>query len=181
MAARSDQLTSADCRGLADLHIRCLPDSLVSKLGRRYAEAFYRYIARSRQEFAFVHREAGQILSACILSLSPKTLDRRLVTGTSLLFFAALRMLRLPMGKPVTKPMPQKRLSAGGAPGDGGTALDSAPEVILLYTAAESRNRSLGSAVLERCESFLFAQGLRHYTVKAPSSTLVSRHRLQFK
>lgn len=164
--ASFDELSTADCRSLAALHVRCLPDSLISRLGRGYAEAFYRYVRRSRQEFAFLHRQAGQITSAGVLSLQPRTLQRRLATGTPLLLWAALRLFHLPVGKILKEMFRARPPAKPETTGDGDAALDQAPELALLFTAPEARGRGLATALLARCERFLAAQGYRQYVIK---------------
>lgn len=166
LTTSSDELTTTDCSLLAALHIHCLPDSLVSHLGYSYAKSFYRYIRRSQQEFIFVHRNAGQIVSACVLSLSPKTLDRRLIKYTPLLLWVPFRLFRLPVGK-IVKAILQPKLPAMlGTSVRSSVTFDRVPEVILIFTAPEARSRGFGSALLDRCESFLLGQGYHHYIIK---------------
>lgn len=162
----SDKLTKADCCSLALLHVRCLPDSLISRLGYGYAKAFYRFISNSRCEFLFVRREAGEIVSACILSLSPKTLATRLLTRTSALLRAPLRVFRLPVGGIMKSVCLRLWFRANRSMRGGSSTKESAPEVVLIFTAPEARCRGLGSTLLHRCERFLLTRGHRYYVIK---------------
>jgi ribosomal protein S18 acetylase RimI-like enzyme len=154
----SEQLTETDCRRLAALHVECLPDSLVSRLGRRYAVAFYRYLSRSDHERVFVHREDGRIASACVLSLRPQTLARRLALGTPLLWFAPRLLAGLLWAN-----VPARQAARTAQRGDPGRGL---PEVTHVFTAPEARGRGAASALLDHCEEFLLRQDHSRYVTK---------------
>jgi hypothetical protein len=64
-----DLMSGKDCRRMADLHCRCLSDSMVSRLGRGYAASFYRYVERSETESAFVYRRHGFAMPECTVQL----------------------------------------------------------------------------------------------------------------
>ena len=153
-------LTSTDCLQLTEVHLECLPDSLVSRLGRRYTRAFYRYINLSHNEHVFVERDAERIVSGCVLSLDPGTLMRRLAFGSPLMWFAVLGVLRPSI----------LRLLVGslgrGEPASQYRVLHSSPEVILMFTAQRARDRGAGSLLLGECERFLTARGYGQYLVR---------------
>ena len=158
-----DTLTKSECIDLADLHIRSLPGSFVTRLGAHFAGSFYRYIQRSRLEFLFVSRINQRLASACVLSLSSDSLPWRLVWHTSILFWAAFRPLRLPLAKSVRGKL------QSGADGDDAEqyhAPKDLPELILIFTDAEARGRGLGRSLLGRCEDFLRSRGIKGYFVK---------------
>ncbi len=155
-----DPLSSADRSRLAALHCECLPDSLVSELGRGYAEAFYRYVSRSPEEWVFVLREGERIISGCVLSLSPKTLRRRLLLHTPLLLYAVPWAL----GRLGRK---QAKVHSGPSAQTGQDPVPShLPELILVFTSPECRSRGAGAALIAQCERSLAAQGYSEYLVR---------------
>ena len=150
----------ADVPRLAALHGECLPDSLVWRLGPSYTRAFYRYLARSGRERVLVARVGGRVVGACVLSLDPGSLTRRLALRTPLLP-AALRGLFRPG-------VARSLLGTGGrAPADGrDDPPRGLPEVLLIFTAAEARGRGVGSSLLAACERSLADRGLAAYVVR---------------
>jgi GNAT superfamily N-acetyltransferase len=151
-------LTESDIETLAELHRQCLPESLVSQLGHRFARSFYRYIRRSEQELIVMHRQDEHIAGACVLSLSPSTLDRRLVFNSALLLSAVLRLHRLPLLKMCA--LERKSTSQGDS------RRETLPEVILIFTAPEMRGKGIGLKLLTECERKLSSDGLDRYVVR---------------
>src|ERR1051325_8644113 len=148
-----------DCCRLAALHCECIADSMVTRLGRSYAEAFYRYVSRSTEERVFVLRDAAEIFRGCVLTLSPKTLRRRLLIHTPLLWYAIPWLCRKLLAKRRPARLSQESdLPVGSMP--------DLPELILLFTAPGSRNQGAGAALLAQCEQFLAGQGSGEYLVK---------------
>ncbi len=154
-----NELSARDCCKLAALHRECLPDSLVSELGGGYTKSFYRYLSRSEREKVFVLRDGQEVMSACVLSLEPNTLTRRLVLRTSLLACAAARLLVHPLGM-------LRQIAGRKSEVTHEHLADSTPEVILIFTTPGSRSRGVGSALLQQCEAFLKAQGIPRYLVR---------------
>jgi GNAT superfamily N-acetyltransferase len=155
-----EPLTPTDWADLAALHRECLPDSLVSRLGHRYAEAFYRYASRSADERIFVKRDAGRIIGACVVSLRPETLTRRLAFGTPLLWSAFLGVLRPSVAGSLVMSL---RPATIEAPVD---LPHSLPKILLIFTSARVRSRGAGSALLADCERCLAARGHGRYLVQ---------------
>jgi len=93
----ADVLQEGDIARLAHMHVAALPESLVSLLGEPYARAFYCHCASASEELLLVERERGELSGACLVSLAPETLSRRLWTRTPLLLFAPLAIRRLPL------------------------------------------------------------------------------------
>ena len=160
-APRSDPIAEPDWRRLAALHRRCLPDSAVTALGGRYAERFYRYLAGSAREHAFLHRDAaGVIDAACIVSLEPGTLNRRLWRATpllrSLLGNAPARGKRA-----LARALWPSRRAGRYEDRSGVGRLIRAPEIILLFVAPERRRQGLGRALLARVRAWMGAAGQR--------------------
>lgn len=156
-----DPVCPADWRNLAALHRECLPGSAVAELGERYAERFHRYIGSSSKEHVFLHRDArGAIDAACVVSLDPRGLNRRLWTHTSL--FSRL------LGN--TTPGRRRSLSSALSPfprahryenGNGASLLLDAPEIILIFVKVGQRRRGVGRALLDRSRAWLRAGGYR--------------------
>ena len=158
---RSDPIAEPDWRRLAALHRRCLPDSAITALGARYAGRFYRYLAGSAREHAFLHRDpAGIIDAACIVSLEPGTLRRRLWRATpllrSLLGSAPLRGKRV-----LARALWPSRRAERYEDRSGAGRRIRAPEIILLFVAPERRRQGLGRALLARARAWLGAAGHR--------------------
>jgi GNAT superfamily N-acetyltransferase len=155
--AAGDVLSAADCAALAALHVQCLPDSLVSQLGRRYAAAFYRYVSRSPRELVLVEREGTAVAAGCVLSSSPATLTRRLALRTPLLPWAVLHIAT------VLKALWPSR---GRTPAPHDELPHGMPEVLLIFTDPAARGRGRGAALLGRCEEFLIGRGCGAYGVR---------------
>ena len=160
-APEPDPTGPADWGRLAALHHECLPGSAVAVLGERYTERFYRYLARSASEHAFLHRDAGGAIdAACMVSLDPPGLNRRLWRSTPLL--SSLSRVEPAGGRwalaRALSPWPRAHRYESGE-GDS-PALD-APEIILIFVAPGRRRRGLGRALVERGRAWLRAAGYR--------------------
>jgi GNAT superfamily N-acetyltransferase len=142
-------LQERDIARLARMHVAALPESLVSLLGERYARAFYRYCATTSEELLLLEREGGEIAGACLVSLEPESLSRRLLTGTPLPWCAALAITRLPLRAML---LDATRAAVPVQP--------RGPEILLIFTVPELRSRGLGARLLRRCEQQLLARGL---------------------
>jgi len=153
----ADHIGEADIPQLADIHCQCLPDSMVSRIGADYARSFYRYLARSEDELGFLHRDGETVVSACIVSLVPATLERRLLRHTPLVLRAPLAIRRLPI-----RSMAAKALGRG----DAGVEQPDGPELLLIFTVAALRSTGIGAATLARCEEELRRRGHARYFVK---------------
>ncbi|MEO8177417.1 MAG: GNAT family N-acetyltransferase [Deltaproteobacteria bacterium] len=174
MTVVDDVLQEGDIARLARMHIAALPESLVSLLGEQYARAFYRYCAATSEELLFVERERGELSGACLVSLAPETLSRRLLTRTPLLLFAPLAIRRLPL-----------RAMVLGAAQPAAPQQPRGPEILLIFTAPELRSQGLGARLLGRCEQLLLSRGLHTLLVKTRDDTanraLQFYERAQFK
>ena len=156
-----DPLGPADRRRLAALHCGSLPDSAVAELGERYAERFYRCIGASEREHAFLHRgAAGAIDAACVVSLDPRGLNRRLWCRTPLVphlaRMAAAGRCRSLASALSPFPRAHRFEDAGGA----SLRLD-APEIVLIFVEAGRRRRGIGFGLLDRARAWLRAGGHR--------------------
>lgn len=160
MTVVDGQLSRRDIAILGRLHVETLPDSTVSIVGLRYAEAFYRYLCRSRHEVVFLERgnDGTSVAGACIVSLQPETLSRRLLMATPLLPFAMAAAPRL-----VANTMHGKLKAV---PSTSPTVQPAGPEIILIFTLAELRSRGCGSRLLARSEAWLVSHNYRRLFVK---------------
>jgi ribosomal protein S18 acetylase RimI-like enzyme len=167
-------LREGDIARLARMHVAALPESLVSLLGERYARAFYRYCATTSEELLLLERERGELVGACLVSLEPETLSRRLLTRTPLLFFAPLALRRLPL-----------RAMLLGAARSADPQQPRGPEILLIFTVPEQRSQGLGARLLGSCEQQLLSRGLQRVLVKtrdeAANRALKFYERAQFK
>ena len=156
-----DPFGPSDWRRLAALHCECLPDSAVSALGERYAGRFYRYLAGSVTEHVFLHRNAGDVIdAACVVSLDPQGLNRRLWLSTPLLG-SLLRSTpaggRWVLARALSPSLRAHRYESG----DGASLVLDAPEFILVFVAPGMRRRGLGRALLARARAWLREAGYR--------------------
>ena len=165
-----DPIDARDRERLAALHRESLPGSAVAVLGERYTERFYRYLAESETEHAFFHRDAaGVIDAACVVSLSPASLNRRLWRFTPLL----ASLLRGPSSGPRRAPAralsPSPRAHRYESE-QGAVRTIDAPEIILVFVAPAGRRRGLGRALLARSRAWLRDAGHRRCLVRTSDS-----------
>jgi ribosomal protein S18 acetylase RimI-like enzyme len=156
-----DKLSPAERGQLAALHCASLPDSQVSELGVAYAREFYHYLSRSPFEQIFVARAGDEIIGGCVLSLSPRTLRRRLLLHTPLLFHAVGWLWRR-----VSRRGPPALSRRSHPPEGEATVPRHLPELILVYTRAELRSRGTGTGLVTQCEQFLAERGHQEYIVR---------------
>jgi len=151
-------LSPADLSELARLQCEVLSDSMVSRLGRGYARAYWRYVDRDEDEIALVRRdETGRIAAACSISLHPGRLTLRLLTRTPLFGYLLLHLfdrwfLRM--------------VAAMVRGGSESAPLPPIPEVVMLLTSPQHRRRGLASALLADVEAILPGRGIFSYYVK---------------
>lgn len=150
--------------GVARLHVRCLPDSLITVLGAGYVRSFYRYVARSENEILVVERDGdGRTVAAAVLSLSPATLTRRLLLRTSLLVSMLRSLPRL---------LELFWASARGArrhTPSGRATHPERPRLILIFTAEAERGKGRGTALVREIERRLRQLGIRRYEAMTES------------
>jgi ribosomal protein S18 acetylase RimI-like enzyme len=151
--------TGATLAAAARLHRDALPNSVISRLGSAYTEAFYRFAAASEKEFVFVaHAPDGSVLGAAVLSLDPSSLTRRLLFGTPLACYLPRKpRLTAEMACDVLLAPCRKRSSS--LPHD-------VPEVIAIFSRTEDRSRGIGRDLLRCVEALLSRQGKHRYFVR---------------
>lgn len=157
MTVVGDVLGRRDVEQLARAHVEALPESLVSRVGGRYPQAFYRYLAGSADELILIDRGApgADLRAACVVSLAPATLSRRLLYRTPLVVHALRAVRRLPLRALLVT-------SRDGAPPP---SLEG-PEILLLFAVPEARGHGVGARLLERCEALLVERGFEALWVK---------------
>ena len=156
-----DSIGPAEWRSLAALHRECLPGSAVATLGERYAECFYRYLGESSKEQVFIHRDSrGAVDALCVVSLDPRSLNRRIWLHTPLLF----RLL----GKEAAGRRRALASALSALPGvhrhmdgEGVSRSLDAPEIVLIFVRTGHRRRGLGRTLLGRGRAWLRAGGHR--------------------
>lgn len=161
MTVVDDSLSERDIGVLARLHVESLPDSLISVVGERYARVFYRHLSSSRDEFLYLERGGANgtdVVGACVVSLHPETLNRRLLRTTPLLPMSMMAITRLPLRSIFAKLLAKSRTPAATQP--------SGPEIILIFTLPGLRGVGSGTRLLMRAESWLAARGVERVFVK---------------
>jgi GNAT superfamily N-acetyltransferase len=143
---------------VAAMHCSELPQSLISKLGKDYALAFYTFAASSPVEFVLAAiDEDGAVSGGGFVSLSPRDLQRRMISHTPL-FGALLR-----------KPILATRLLAGellslATRKDFNTGSD--PELIAVFVGSGRRSRGIGLKILSHAESALRFRNCTRYFIR---------------
>ena len=153
-------LAREDLDRIAWLHVESIRDSLPALLGERYATRFYEFLTNSDQEHLFVERVHGRVESACVVSLSPATLQTRIALKTMpSLAGSALRALRGPEFRGYMRAVGQDALRRKHeAP--------PAPEITYIFTNPQKRCAGLGARMIRRVDAFLRGQSLDRYFVK---------------
>jgi GNAT superfamily N-acetyltransferase len=147
------QLSDSELDLLARMHIEALPESLVSLLGVAYARTFYRYVIASNEERLLTCRDEGQLVGACLLSLAPESLPRRLLTATPFLLYAPRAWRRLPV----------RALLKGG---DAERPTAPGPEILLIFTVDNARGQGIGGKLLAQGEALAKKCGHARMRVK---------------
>ena len=159
-----DELSLADIAALARLQVDSLPESLVSRLGLRYAAGFYHFVRKSPQEALFVRREGGEIVAGCVLSLAPASLSRRLLAGTPLLWAALVGLGRAPVRASLWRMAVDMLRPSAIDPSLA--ALLQQPEVVMLFATADRRGHGHGTALLSEAERLLKERSTPRYVVR---------------
>lgn len=157
MSVVGGALAGRDFPELGRMHMDALPESMVSRIGARYAASFYRYLARSPHEAVFFERDetgTGAPVGACIVSQRPQDLSRRLLWHTPLLPLALAALPRL------------LRRKGAAAPAEAGVAQPEGPEVILIFVRPDRRSDGCGARLLARAEAWLAQAGATRLYVK---------------
>ncbi|MBF0561138.1 MAG: GNAT family N-acetyltransferase [Alphaproteobacteria bacterium] len=162
---REASLSAKDIACLAELQGSILPGSLISRVGRSCAAAYWRYADTAVEERVFVRRAADDsIAAACSLSYHPGSLTRRLATRTPLAFFAVRHILSPWLWQAIWEVV-----AGAGTPEMRQLVAQMAdiPEVVMLLTHPGHRRKGLARSLLKEVETQLRQQGVRCYYVRA--------------
>ncbi len=155
LGAEDSSFAVEDVAALAEMHRACLPNSLVTRMGSEYGKAFYRFLRTSPLEKVFIEKDGEEILGACVLSLEPESLTRRLVTSTPVIR-SALRSLPRLVQLVRNVVLSSRR----------GERQPSGPELLMIFTLEHARGRGLGARMLETVEQYLHERGCTWWWVK---------------
>jgi ribosomal protein S18 acetylase RimI-like enzyme len=178
-----DSLTSSDLVQLALLHNKSLPDSLASRMGVKYLRVFYRFLSKSPCEFVFVVRDATQprlgissasvpIVAAVVVSLSPATIQSRMLRDFRCLIALLLSFWRFPIFKSVAGSLSRSKNVVGTQFQD----LKNHPELIIIFSDSSHQSRGIGRRLIEACDVELRSRDFFLYTVRtlaAPSNRAI--------
>ena len=170
MTVTGEEFDEKDIEKLGRMHIEALPESLVSRVGLRFAKSFYRYIVRSTNEVLFVERDRTDtniLLGACIVSLRPKELNRRLLWNTPLLPLSLPRLPRL-----------LRNVRSSAKSKDTGIKQSEGPEIILIFVQSNIRSHGCGSRLLIDAEEWLTKNGYKSVFVKTSNDE--DNHAIRF-
>lgn len=157
LSPQTDQssLSPQDLERLGQLQVTVLADSLVSRLGPRYAAAYWRFADADPGGFALLDRDSdGTILGAASVSFRPDRLLVTLVLRTPLLFALLPQLTRRWVWKTaieMLRPAP--------------SVLEPLPEVVMLMTDPTRRRLGSGRRLLLGVESRLRQRGINRYCV----------------
>lgn len=154
-----DRARPADLERLATLHLACLPDSLLSSLGRRAVVRYYDHALAAPTELVLAARIDGAVVGGCVLSHAPGTLLRR---------FAVASPLRLAgeLGRALMRSRDLRRRCLRRLREREPEAIADAPEIVQIFTDEELRGRGIGSQFLRSCEESLRLAGTTAYTIR---------------
>lgn len=162
--AATDSLSRSDIHTLAELHRECLPESMVTQLGIAYVKSFYQYVLRSESEFLLIRRRNEKICTACVVSLEPKSLSRRLFLETPLALSLLMRLPHL-LKKNLSRTR-GKALSDSAQPVGRFSEIEKIPELLLIYSSSHVRGQGLGAEIMKECEAELMKRGFDQYSLK---------------
>lgn len=158
MTVFQDRIDKHDEERLAQLHHMTIPGAIVCRVGLRYTQAFYHFIAISNKDLLCVCRNEQQtILAASVITLDRIGFDRRLMMSTSLLLWAVLRPWRLPLRHLL------RDLILGTALPDDRC---NYAELVFLFTDPIYQGRGLGSRLIEVGKIALKDRNVNCYRVR---------------
>jgi len=150
-------LAEADLARLAELHVASIDDSLPALLGERFTRGLYRFFSASELELLLVERVEGRIEGACVVSLAPATLNRRIARAT----FGSL----LPAAVRSVLTRSEFRALLWHTLRDSGEE-EKVPEITYVFVASVLRGRNLGQRLVGQVDAALSERGVAGYYVK---------------
>jgi GNAT superfamily N-acetyltransferase len=142
---------------LAALHRICLPSSFPARLGESYLCDMYKYLLRSPREVIVSFFDNNTLSGAAITTFEPKTLARRLLFRTGVVWHAPSLLKRSRMF-----PIPLR----SSATGPFFKPIADTPELIWIFVGPNHRNRSIGSSLIAETEVRLRERWIDRYYVR---------------
>lgn len=140
---------AADAAGLAALHAACLPASLLSALGARALERYYRFAIAAPTELVLAARSGADLAGGCVLSCAPETLLRRFVRGAP--WSLARELVReLVVSRDLRRRCWQRVRERGDTQPE-----DHLPEITQIFTNERLRGQGVGAELVRTCEGYL--------------------------
>ena len=160
-----------EAHSLARLHENTLPYSTPLVAGLKYLRRYYTFLIDSHKELVFVARDRNSAaVAAAIVSLSPRTLSRRVLLATAASFVTGI-VSSLVIGPQWRRKRILQMLPAMFT--ERASPLSS-PELLYLYVATHARSKGLGKYLTQEVKSHLRAKGyetLHVSTVDAQRNT----------
>lgn len=158
LAGPHSSLTPEDRGRVADLHLKCQSEASINWFGKAFVRAFYAFVETSPQELLVVEWRNEVPAGACVMSISPGSMSRRMATQTPLLLFLPRALSRREFWAflygTMTRPRSESKPYGG------------VPEVVYVFTDPNMRGLGLGRHLIDVCEAWLAERGFREYVVK---------------
>lgn len=153
------QFSETDRDELAMMHLRCLPDSAVARLGVSFTAALYAFAAKSPREAVLIATLGDALVGGALLSTRPRDLARRMaVRCPGSVLKAAPRIAMTLLSGRLRKARSKtdevvRRLSD-----------EDTPELVYLFSAQSARGVGVGAALVDASERW--AHSLHRLYVK---------------
>ena len=158
-----DELNSKDIVKIAEIHLKTMDDSIISLLGFSYTKKFYQFIARSEREITAIKRDgAGEVVAACITSLEPHSLGKRLMFHTPLWFFLIISFYRLPWIKILFRMKQVLNTEIV----ESIELIRRSPELILIFSDPSKQGKGIGTNLVLKTEEHLLSLNTPFYQVR---------------
>jgi hypothetical protein len=130
-------------RSVAELHCECLPESMITLMGRRGANLVYRFFCDStREQILAAIDSRGIVIGGAVISTSPATLPQRLALTPKLLPFVIFAVLRIYWKKYFASNLEIDQKSNSSTKNDD-------TEIISLMVHSDERRNHVGKNLVE--------------------------------
>lgn len=150
-----------DFQRIAALHYESLEGSILSVLGRKTLENYYRFIASSDTEWLFAIRGDGKVVGACVLSIKPDSVTKR-ATITDFFPICFKLLFLVFVSADVRAKVWDFLFGSSQKP----VLTSGLPEVIQIFADPAYRNRHIGTRLLEQVEDTLRKIGHESFFMK---------------